>query len=199
MPTATTWGTNASERATPYPCDDLVPNPAESWFRAVTIRAPRPIVFRWLCQLRAAPYSYDLLDNLGRRSPRTLTPGLDRLAVGQRFMTIFELATFTPDEQLTLRLTSPSALRAFGPLTLTYAVRDAPAAAAAESRLVVKLNLGEPGDGPLHHIRRRALAWGDLFMMQRQLHTLRLLAESTPPIQAREIMHAYETRRQHPN
>jgi hypothetical protein len=64
---ATAWGTDPAERAAAYRCDEIVPDPAEAWFRAVTVRASRPTVFRWLCQLRVAPYSYDLLDNGSRR------------------------------------------------------------------------------------------------------------------------------------
>jgi hypothetical protein len=71
-------------------------------------------VYAWLCQLRVAPYSYDLLDNFGRRSPRARDPELRRLAVGQRFMTIFRLMSYVDDEQLTLRSTS---------VAVTYAVR----------------------------------------------------------------------------
>jgi hypothetical protein len=164
---ATVWGATATEQAASYPCDDLAPDPAEAWFRAVTVRAPRPTVFRWLCQLRVAPYSYDLLDNAGRRSPRTLTPGVERLAVGQRFMSIFTLVDFAVDEQITLRNTAPRALAVFGPLTVTYAVRDHEDG----TRLVVKLNVGGR--------RKVLLAWGDLVMMRRQLMTLRRLAEST--------------------
>jgi hypothetical protein len=176
MLVATNWGADAAERAAAYPCDRFAPDPAEVWFRATTVRAPRPVVFRWLCQIRVAPYSYDWLDNLGKTSPRTLTPGLDRLALGQRFATIFELVDFTQDEQITLRLTTPSALAAFGPLTMTYAVRGADP---AHTRLVVKLNVGRRGDSLLHRGRRWALSWGDLVMMHRQLAVLRGLAETT--------------------
>lgn len=73
------WGTTAPERARPYPCDELVPSSDGALFRGVSVEAPAAVVFRWLCQLRAAPYSYDLLDNRGRRSPQELTPGLERL------------------------------------------------------------------------------------------------------------------------
>jgi hypothetical protein len=96
------WGSTAAERSASYPCEDLVPGADLELFRAIDISAPVAVVFRWLCQLRVAPYSYDLLDNLGRRSPRELTPGADKLEVGQRIMTIFYLASFEPDHHLTI-------------------------------------------------------------------------------------------------
>src|SRR4051794_37151762 len=100
----TRWGATAAELAAPYPCDDHATAAHEAWFRAVSVRAPRAVVFRWLCQLKVAPYSYDLVDNRGRRSPRTLTPGVERLVEGEAVMTIFRLLAFAPDEHLTLRL-----------------------------------------------------------------------------------------------
>ena len=72
--------------------------------RAVAMEAPREVGFLWLCQMRRAPYPYDWLDNFGRRSPRRADPSLTDLAVGQSFMTIFELTDFTDGESLTLRM-----------------------------------------------------------------------------------------------
>ena len=118
----TSWGAVAAERAVPLPCDGLLPDADVVLHRAVDVAAPAAVTFRWLCQLRVAPYSYDLLDNRGRRSPRALTPGLDRLEVGQRMMTIFTLADFTAGEQLTVRLTDRVGRRLFGRVVITYAV-----------------------------------------------------------------------------
>lgn len=168
------WGADDDERQARLPCDDLCATPRDVWLRAVTVRANRATVFRWLCQLKIAPYSYDTLDNFGRRSPRTLTPGADDLRVGQPVMTIFELVDFTPQQHLTIQMRSSKGLRLFGEFFITYAVFDHPAG----SRLVAKLLIDDSG-GPLVALRRRALAWGDLAMMRRQLLTLRTLAERT--------------------
>src|SRR5215467_14289890 len=91
---AWTWGTTEAERELPFPCDRWLADADDALFRAVDVEAPAAVFFRWLCQLRVAPYSYDWIDNLGHQSPRRLTPGLDALAVGQRVMSLFELVEF---------------------------------------------------------------------------------------------------------
>jgi hypothetical protein len=82
------WGTTADDRRA-FPDDHRLPDADDVLHRAVTVDAPGELVWRWVCQLRLAPYSYDWLDNLGRRSPRSLVDGTDRLELGQRAMTIF--------------------------------------------------------------------------------------------------------------
>jgi hypothetical protein len=165
-----TWGSTAEERALPLSCDDLLPDADDVCWRAVPVRASPATVFRWLCQIRVAPYSYDLVDNLGRRSPRTLTPGLDDLAVGQRFAFIFELVSFEKDRQITLRTTR--AKGAFGDVALTYAVLPD----GDGCRLLAKLRIAYPR-GPYGFLARRVLPAGDLVMMRKQLRTLAALAE----------------------
>lgn len=167
------WGVTASERNATYPCDDVMRSTAPALFRGVTVHAPPSHVFRWLCQLKIAPYSYDLIDNLGRRSPRELVHGLDELEVGQPVMDIFRVASFERDRHLTLVLTSRRAVRAYGRLALTYWVAPT---SSGRSRLVVKL-VAEAPRGPATRLRLFVLSWGDLLMMRRQLLTLKELAE----------------------
>jgi hypothetical protein len=66
------WGVTRAEIALRYPCDDLVPDPAFQAWRGVTVRTKAEYVWPWLAQIRLAPYSYDWIDNLGRRSPQEL-------------------------------------------------------------------------------------------------------------------------------
>jgi hypothetical protein len=169
--TIATWGSTAAERAEEYPCDSLLADPDDVLFRAVDVAAPPSLVFRWLCQLRAAPYSYDWIDNFGRTSPRTLTSGLDELAVGQRVMRIFRLAAFEPGRHLTLVLHDAVSRRFFGEIAVTYRV----APTRGGSRLVVKLRIHHP-EGAFR-LLSPLLAAGDLVMMRKQLFTLKALAE----------------------
>jgi hypothetical protein len=173
------WGSTAEERDATYPCDALIDRPDRVLFRAVNVGAPADLVFRWLCQLRLAPYSYDWIDNLGRRSPRQLTPGLDHLEVGQPVATMFRLASFEEGRSITFGANS----WLFGRVAMTY--RAVPADAgddtgdntdASTCRLVVKLALGwAPG---LHGaVMRAVLPPGDLVMMRKQLLNLKALAE----------------------
>jgi hypothetical protein len=169
---ATSWGTTEAERALPYPCDSFVTRVDAACWRGVSVRADAAAVFRWLCQLRVAPYSYDWIDNRGHRSPRTLTPGLEQLEVGQRVMSIFELVAFEQGRHLTLRTQrfAPGVLPA---LAVSYVVRPV---GPRETRLLAKLAF-EVRPGVLGTAARVLLGWGDLVMMRRQLLNLKALAE----------------------
>lgn len=169
------WGMTDAEQALPFPCDGLIVPADDELYRAVTVRAPAPIVFRWLCQLRVAPYSYDWIDNAGRQSPPRLIPGLDALVVGQPVMTIFTLIDFEPGRQLTLRMTPHTgAARSFGDIAVSYCV----VAHGPHSRLLVKLLVRYP-PGITGAVMRRVLPPGDWIMMRRQLLNLRRLAEQS--------------------
>jgi hypothetical protein len=172
MSVAWTWGTTADERARAFPCDGVLERHDVALFRGVTVDASPSLVFRWLCQLRAAPYSYDMLDNLGRRSPQSLTPGLDRLSAGLRVMTIFELVAFEQDSHLTLRLAHRLGNWIFGDVAVTYAAMPR----GSGTRLIVKMCWRMPPP-PLGWLARVIFPWGDLFMMRRQLLNLKQLSE----------------------
>ena len=170
---AHTWGSTSEERALSFPCDHYLPEADAHYFRAVDVDAQAPVLFRWLCQLRVAPYSYDWIDNLGRRSPRQLSPGLDNLETGQRVMTVFNLVEFEADRHLTLQLKHS---RLFGSIAVSYLIVRKPP---SKSRLVVKLSVRYPR-GRAASIMRILLPWGDLVMMRKQLLTLKELAEAQP-------------------
>ena len=163
------WGSAPEERAASYACDPLIDDPDGAVFRAIDVDAPSPLLFRWLCQLRAGPYSYDWIDNGGRRSPRRLTPGLDELAVGQPILAIFHITSFEPGRSITLE----SRTKVFGRMALTYVVHPR---GDRGSRLVAKL-VHAAGRGPYGWVLRRALPAIDLVMMRKQFLRLKGLAE----------------------
>ncbi len=170
---AYTWGSTPKEREMLFPCDTLLENADDEYFRAVDVKAPAEVLFRWLCQLKVAPYSYDLLDNLGRRSPRRLIPGAGNLSKGQRVMTIFEISDFEEDRHITVVLSNPHAMKVFGQVALSYVILQT---SENHCRLIAKLRVRHSRRLPLS-ITRPSLAWGDLVMMRKQLLTLKSLAE----------------------
>lgn len=81
----TTCRATREERLRRMPGDLLVPDPVVSLTHAIDVAAPPERVWPWLAQMgagRAGWYSWDRVDNGGRRSADVLVPELRRLAAG---------------------------------------------------------------------------------------------------------------------
>src|SRR5690348_2635704 len=99
------WGVTGSEVLRPYPCDAFVAAPTLKAWRGVHIEACAEAVWPWLGQVRLAPYSYDWIDKLGRRSPQVLA-GLPEPQPGGHFTTaagrqLGQIVSVEPGRQLT--------------------------------------------------------------------------------------------------
>jgi hypothetical protein len=79
------WGATDAEVKRSLPGDEIVDKPSFNATRAVTIHAPAQNIYPWIVQMgvsRAGWYSYDLLDNLGRRSAESLLPEHQNIQIG---------------------------------------------------------------------------------------------------------------------
>jgi hypothetical protein len=169
------WGVTDAEVARRYPCDEVVVAPTLQAWRGITVRATADRVWPWVGQIRLAPYAYDWIDNLGRRSPRELR-GLPDPRVGEPFSAAFggrpagRILSVEPGVQLTGLIMGA---------VMSYVLVPVPDGSGA-TRLLLKLAApGRPALTPL-------LCAGDLVMARRQLRTLARLAETaavgpTPP------------------
>jgi len=163
------WGIEPEERSLSFPCDGILEHAETAWYRGITVRAPAEVLFRWLCQMKVASYSY------GRKSPQSLTPGVDELAVGQRVMRSFDLVDFERPRHLTIRLREDSPESRFvRDVAVSYLVVAGP----DTSRLLVKARV-RYRRGPLGWLMRLLLPWGDLLMMRKQLLNFKRLSENT--------------------
>ena len=175
MPTVfKVWGTRSDETRLVYPCDRFLEGVADAYYRGITIHASPKVIFRWLCQMRIAPYSYDWIDNFGRKSPRELTPKLNELRIGQHVMTIFELVDFEEDRQFTIRMKRDFFThKVVGDTVVSYVIEPGDG---GSCRLLVKLLVRYP-KGLLGWVTRLTLPPGDLIMMRRQLMNFKELSE----------------------
>ena len=157
------WGVSDAEISRPYPCDEFMRAPALEAWRGVDVAAPPVAVWPWVTQVRIAPYSYDWIDNRGRRSPRELA-GLPEPRAGDRFTTVGgralgRIVSADPGRQLTGTI-----MGAF--MSYVLVPQDDGA-----TRLLLKV---------VTRTRRwvaPALSVGDLVMARRQLLNLKKLAE----------------------
>jgi hypothetical protein len=158
------WGVTSDELLFNYPCDGYMEIFHDTYYRGVTIHADTEIVFRWICQMKVAPYSYDWIDNLGRKSPQKLIPGVDELKIGQKVMFIFDLIDFKRNKHLTIRLNKAAAIF-FGDTVISYRIISK---SHNKCRLLIKILVRYP-TGFLGKLVSRILPPGYLIMMRRQL------------------------------
>jgi hypothetical protein len=158
------WGATDAEVARRYPCDELVAEPTLQAWRAVTIDASPAQVWQWLIQIRFAPYSYDWIDNFGRRSPRELR-GIDDPKPGDPFTATSGRAIgHVVDAEHCVHLTG----RILN-VVMTYLLVPS---ADGTTRLILKLV------APGHRGVADLLCLGDLVMARRQLLNFKKLAEA---------------------
>ena len=159
------WGVTDAEVARHYPCDDVVPRPAHAVWRGITVHASPARVWPWVAQVRLAPYSYDWLDNLGRRSPQELR-GLPDPVPGEAFtcvagrVRIGRVLVVAREQHLTGRILGA---------VMSYVLVPS----GDDTRLLLKIAL-EPG-----RWYAKPVALGDWPMARRQLKNWKALAEAS--------------------
>jgi hypothetical protein len=157
------WGVSDSEIVRSYPCDDFVASPALEAWRGVSVEAPPEAVWPWVTQVRLAPYSYDWIDNLGRRSPRDRVD-LPEPHVGEKFTTacgrrLGRIVSVDPGVQLTGKIMG-------GVMSYVLVAEDR-----GTTRLLFKLVMRTS------RLVALGVSVGDLVMARRQLLNLKRLAE----------------------
>src|SRR3984957_14804209 len=137
------------------------------------VAAPAAAVWPWVAQVRLAPYSYDWIDNRGRRSPRELM-GLAEPRVGESFTSVGgralgRIVSVETGKQLTGTVTG-----AFMSYVLVPGEHDS-------TRLLLKVVLRTT------RVKALGLSVGDLVMARRQLLNLKRLAERPRPLLAGDV------------
>jgi hypothetical protein len=133
----------------------------------VDVAAPAAAVWPWVAQVRLAPYSYDWIDNRGRRSPRELA-GLAEPRVGERFTSVGGRALGRIVSVETGKQLTGTIMGAFMSYVLVPEEHDS-------TRLLLKVVMRTT------RVKALGLSVGDLVMARRQLLNLKRLAERPRP------------------
>jgi len=169
------WGATKEEIESSVIGDDICKNATLVATRSITIAAPPQDVFPWIRQMgfgRAGWYSYDWLDNLGRKSASTIHDEWQSVAAGDKIPSgpiSFIAAIVDAPRHFVLEIKSP-AKKSPGKkspkmhFTLAYELRDDPQGTRLVTRMRSRVNL------PLGSLfEKLILGPGDGIMLRRQL------------------------------
>jgi hypothetical protein len=118
------WGATDEELERPFPGADLIPGGSCEGAMAITINAPPSMLWPWLVQMgtdRGGWYSWDLLDNGGRKSADRIHPEWQDISVGYHMLALpdgsqwWEVAALEPEHFLCLRMSLDLRGRPFDP------------------------------------------------------------------------------------
>jgi uncharacterized protein YndB with AHSA1/START domain len=174
------WNASVDEIASVMPGDELIDAPQLNATRSITIAAPPEYVFPWIRQMgfgRAGWYSYDLIDNLGRRSATRIHPEWQNVNSGDRVPggpIDFTAVTVDEPRVIVLALGQPNAGSARVAFTLAYRLDSIDDTSATRLVTRVRSRIDLPA-GRL--VARYLLGPGDGIMLRKQLANLRRRAE----------------------
>jgi hypothetical protein len=118
------WGATDEDVRQVYPGAELIPGGIRGATNAITIEAPVTKVWPWLVQMgvdRAGWYSWDRLDNFGRRSAESIHPEWQQISLGDHLTSKpdgsewWEVAALEPERFLALRASVDLRMRPFDP------------------------------------------------------------------------------------
>ena len=164
------WGATAEEINSSVVGDDLCSDATVVATRSITIGAAPQEVFPWIRQMgfgRAGWYSYDWLDNLGRKSASTIHDEWQSVEAGDKIPSgpiSFIAAIVDAPRHFVLEIKSSGNKCPKMHFTLAYELRDDPQGTRLVTRMRSRINL------PLGSLfEKLILAPGDGIMLRRQL------------------------------
>jgi len=169
-PSRSNWNATREEVDGVVVGDDLCVDARTVATRCITIGAAPDAVFPWIRQMgfgRAGWYSYDWIDNLGRRSAARVNPEWQDVVTGSSVPggpVAFTAAVVDPPRTFVLQLGLPGGRLCF---TLAYELRPDPAGTRLVTRMRTRLDV--PGGAA---VERWLLGPGDGIMVRRQLRNL---------------------------
>lgn len=167
------WGASVDEVTGAVVGDDIVADARLIATRSITLTASPDDVFPWLRQMgfkRAGWYSYDWIDNLGRRSATSIDSRWQSVTSGDPIPAgpiAFEATVVDPPRAFVLSLARPAVGRRRIEFSLAYELRPVPEGTRLVTRVRARVNVPA---GRL--VERFVLGPGDGIMMHKQLRSL---------------------------